>query len=148
MTPDPGRARQPGRPRSAHASLYLVGFHGSPAGERALAYAVGQAKRHAAELVIVVADVDLALWPHQERARRLHIITLRARVETLLKGTGLSWTIRLSSRAPVTALRDEAREQQADLIVVGAGRRRRLGLSRQVGGRLAAWAPAPVLVVH
>jgi hypothetical protein len=61
-------------------TLYLVGFRATRASERALAYAAGQAMRHGAELLVVVADLDPALWPTQERARRLEVAALRARV--------------------------------------------------------------------
>jgi nucleotide-binding universal stress UspA family protein len=128
--------------------LYLVGFHGSRAGERALAYAIGQAARTRAELLVVVADLDPALWPTQERARRLEVAALLARVESVAAGTDVRWRLLTTSASPVRALREEAREYRADLIVVGANSRGRRGIFRHLGSRLADWAPAPVLVVR
>ncbi|MFI9272142.1 universal stress protein [Kitasatospora sp. NPDC052896] len=136
------------RPSPEHRVLVLVGFNGSPRGERALAYAAGHAARTGAELLLLAADEDPALWPTHARQRDQRLRTLVGRAEAALAGLDVNWRMRISGAAPSAALRESAREYRADLIVVGASttRWRRL-LSRQVGATLARDAPAPLLVV-
>ena len=134
--------------RGWRTALYLVGFHATRASERALAFAVGQAMRQGAEVLVVVADLDPAMWPTQERARRLEVAALRATVEAAFSGTDVPCRILLTTGRPVQALRDRAREHRADLIVVGANSRARKAFLRRIGSALADRAPAPVVVVH
>ncbi|MDH6108435.1 nucleotide-binding universal stress UspA family protein [Kitasatospora sp. MAP12-15] len=136
------------RPCPEQRVLVLVGFNGSPRGDRALAYAAGHAARTGADLLLLAADEDPALWPTHVRRRDQRVQALLRQAEAVLAGLDVRWRMQISDAAPSAALRDCARRCHADLIVVGAStaRWRRL-LSHRVGAALARDAPAPILVV-
>jgi nucleotide-binding universal stress UspA family protein len=131
-----------------YRTLVLVGFNGSPRGDRALAYAAGHAARTGADLLLVLAGEDPALWPTQAVHRDRRIRALLAHAEALLANLEVHWRMQISEASPSTALRKTAQQHHADLIVVGASAPRwhRL-LTDRVGTALARDAASPLLVV-
>ncbi|MCQ4044764.1 universal stress protein [Streptantibioticus rubrisoli] len=130
-----------------HAPLILVGYNGTPHGDRALAYAVGQATRMGAELLLMVAGEDPALWPTHAARRTRRIRALLARAEEQLAGLGTRWRLGISDAEPTQALSDSAHRYHADLIVVGSsGKGWHRLFSDRVGCSLARTTHTPFLI--
>ena len=143
----------------------IVGYDGTQPAELALEHAAELAR--AFEATVIVADVappsplvapgafglapsyvgaadeiasaDKALWQQH-----------RARVESLLAGSGVTHEFSTAVGAPVEELVDVARRRKADLIVVGTRELGWLGrlLEGSVSEGVARRAPCDVLVVH
>ncbi len=131
-----------------HIPLILVGYNGTAPGDRALAYAVGQAARMGAELLLMVAGEDPGLWPTHAARRTRRIRALLTRAEEQLAGRETRWRLGISDAEPTQALSDSAHRYQADLIVVGSSKKgwHRL-FSDRVGCSLARTTRTPVLII-
>jgi len=125
--------------------------------ERALACAVQLARRHAAELILLHVYMDLPAYP-EITAGQVEAIYEEQRgwIESALerrarsaRGEGLLARAVLRTGSPAPTIAEMAREEDADLIVVGS--HGRSGLDRLILGsvaeRVVRLASCPVLVV-
>ncbi len=138
----------------------LVPLDGSPEAERALEPARELARAFQAELRLVTVEEmpeepvpsewELTLGGFLERKRQQVLENLE-RLAATFRGHGHEVsTAVLPLGPPVTRIREEARQGQADLIVLFS--HGRSGLSRfllgSVAERLTRNAPCPVMIVH
>jgi len=106
----------------------VVGFKGTAEGKAALEWAVQEARRHDAEILVVVslrgggsldaeAEKVLAIREDLEEAERR------------LTDAGVSYAVRkfMRGRSPAEDLNEVASQEGADLIVIGLRRRSRTG---------------------
>ena len=118
----------------------------SPRGEQAVARGAELAQRFGAELVVVhVVDDELP-----EAVRAAHVAEARELVERALATIGRPVRVRVETGSPHDAIGRVAGEESADLVVVGAHRRRPLrdlfvGTTVE---RLLRAARCPVLVAR
>jgi len=118
----------------------VVGVDGSPAGDRALAWAYDEAKRWAATLHVVhVREGGDAASPDE---------ALSMAMATLPAGDAVRVEARTLSGDPAECIRAEA--AKADLVVLGSHGRRGLveALLGSVAYKLTHRAPCPVVVVR
>ena len=176
-TPEPGKGKKPlahsasqpqeaqgGQPACDPAFKHgvVVGFDGSLSSERALAYAVGMAKRQGSGLVIVhVANrLPATVWAGCEPPvfvdvpdHRTEILGLELACADYL--SDVSWILIERGGDICHELEEVGREYAADAIVVGGTRglmgrlfgsvAGRLPPCRAPGDRHSVMAPAPVL---
>jgi nucleotide-binding universal stress UspA family protein len=133
----------------------LVGFDGSTAACRAVAWALGQARCQRARLVVVhVRPVPswVVLGPPQLLPLwRANVAQIAAEVASQLHAaldeTDVSWEFTQRDGRPVTELARMATALSADAIIVGASRRRLGRICLSVPGRLLRTGSWPVTVV-
>jgi len=142
------------------SELYLVGLDGSDASQRALAEAERQAKLSNAALIVsyVIPWSPFTFSTPEENANRhqRREEELSRASECVLKpeqqrliGEGLETGIEVRHGHPARTLVQLAKENDADMIIIGATGDRPLK-TRIIGGTAAAVihiAPCPVLVV-
>lgn len=136
------------------APLIVVAFDGTPASERAAAYAVGVASRQSATLLFVHVwqpAVDCGLFPQVLPWDSDVLASMRDEfVKVLADLVGPSvhrWEVQLlvgNARYEIARIVDHLR---ADGLVVGASGRRSRRLTGSLGASLAAAARCPVTVV-
>jgi nucleotide-binding universal stress UspA family protein len=142
-------------PHAPARRTFVVGFRGNDTSWRAVAYAVGLARRDvgACRLVVVTA----ALTPDRfalcteivPLARAAHVQVageLRTALEATLADTGVEWELRVVTGEPYRSVARMVWDLQADAVVVGRSRRVRW-FSRSMAVRLAKRAGCPVIVV-
>jgi nucleotide-binding universal stress UspA family protein len=135
--------------------LLLVGFDGSTAACRAVAWALGQARCQRARLVFVyVRPVPswVGLGPPQLvplwRANVPRLAEeIAVKLHAALDGTDVSWEFVQHVGRPVTELARMATALDADVIIVGASRRRVRRICRSVPARLLRKGNWPVTAV-
>ena len=136
----------------------VVGTDGSPAAEAAVRRAAELASRDGSRVHVVAAYPDPGFFHEQYEtsARRAHV-GLRDVAETVLQRAarrveevGVPYDLDAREGEPATVLIDVAREQGADLIVVGDKGDRGAGrfLLGGVASKLSHHAPVSVLIVR
>jgi nucleotide-binding universal stress UspA family protein len=126
----------------------MAGYDGSPASERALAYATGLARRADRWLVVVriwrlggLVSAPLTRDAHTERVRQL-----RAELAgTDLLGLDVETVSRVGD--PAAELIKVAEQRQADVLVIGASRRKKRIRSASVPTQVVRRASCPAVVV-
>lgn len=147
-------APSPGQTAGERPPQLLVGYDQHPASHRAVVVAAALAKVLGANLLLLHV-IDLADYPVDpesatwETASVDTLLAERRQAETLLTGTGIEWTYRITQDDPVHALAQVAHEVDALFIVVGASGR---GLAQRlrhssVPQALLRKQSKPVLVV-
>jgi nucleotide-binding universal stress UspA family protein len=135
----------------------LVATDFAESAERALACAVQLARRHGAELVLLHVYMDLPAYPEitagqveaiYEEQRRWIDSALERRARSA-RSEGLRARALLRTGPAASTIADTAREEGADLLVVGT--HSRSGLDRLIVGsvaeRVVRLAACPVLVI-
>jgi nucleotide-binding universal stress UspA family protein len=133
----------------------LVGYDGSPAGDRAFASALELARAHGAELfVLTVArppeigdDVETeAVIENSRHYHRQLLAPLRRQVEQ----AGVKGHFEVAVGHPAEQILSKAEEHRADLVVVGDRGRSRFArlLLGSVSKNVVLYAQQPVLVVR
>ncbi|HEY7520795.1 MAG TPA: universal stress protein [Methylomirabilota bacterium] len=135
----------------------LVATDFAESAERALACAVQLARRHGAELVLLHVYMDLPAYPEitagqveaiYEEQRRWIDSALERRARSA-RSEGLLARALLRTGPAASTIADTAREEGADLLVVGT--HSRSGLDRLIVGsvaeRVVRLAACPVLVI-
>ncbi|MEN3583255.1 universal stress protein [Streptomyces sp. ZYX-F-203] len=132
----------------------VVGFDGSRSSERALAYAVGMARRHAAGLIIVhVANrLPASVWAGCEPPVFVDVPDHRTEVLGLELACAeplgeVPWILVERGGDICHELEQVGREYEADAIVVGCAHGLFARLFGSVAGRLAKRARRPVVVI-
>jgi nucleotide-binding universal stress UspA family protein len=137
-------------------TTYVACFDGSANSWRAVAYAVGLARRHGTGCRLVVVAVAqpaerFALWPETVplgRAASTHETDeLTTHLTQLLADADVTWRVRAETGGTFVNLVRAADEQHADAVVIGAGAGRWSFKHRSVANRLTALARYPVIVV-
>lgn len=135
--------------------MLLVGFDGSTSACRAVAWALGQAQSQRARLVIVHARsvpwwVPLGppelipLW----RANSAELTTaITGQLNAALRGTDVAWEFVQRDGRPVTQIAEVATALRADVVIVGASRRRAGRSWLSIPGRLLRKGNWPVAAV-
>jgi nucleotide-binding universal stress UspA family protein len=158
----PGKPKRRTELRSSHVSAcdpafhhgVVVGFDGSVSSERALAYAVGMARRAGSGLVIVhVANrLPATVWAGCEPPvfvdvpdHRTEVLGLELACSDFL--CDVPWVLVERGGDICHELEEVAREYAADAIVVGGTRGLMGRLFGSVAGRLARRANRPVIVI-
>lgn len=153
-----GRTR-PHREQREHARVpvVVVGFDGSPSSEHALVYAAGTARRlHATLVIAYIADVAapaslLGLAPFGPDTvvglETDRIATAHGAATEILAGLGVWWRFTARAGDPVVELTRLAREESADIVVVGRSSTWWRRLAGSVPARLTRRAGCPVTVV-
>lgn len=150
-----------GRPQSetgavgggGHGRCGVVGVNGSPASLRALAFACGWARRIGSDLIVVyVADACLqpALDCYSATAARECsdeiCADIRRQLAAWMSGQPISWTfVAVPVGRPPSDLERVAAAHDADAVIVGQSRRRRL--HRPVCARLSRLSTRIVIAV-
>ncbi|WP_129260363.1 universal stress protein [Streptomyces sp. M3] len=133
----------------------VVGYSGSPASERALAYASGIARRAGTGLVAVqvTPQIPLADWWHGGEALTFTDLPEESNdglTDTLARTgqlTQVSW-VAVHTRGDIChELEQISRQCAADAIVVGASHRITARLLGCVGSRLTQHPRRPVIVI-
>jgi nucleotide-binding universal stress UspA family protein len=136
----------------------VVGFGGTDASWRALAYAVGLARSHGGVCrLVVVSAVRTAerfgLWselvPLARAANEQEMADRRAALDAVLGDANLGWELRAVVGEPYPIIARIARERHADGIVIGrpAPARWRHPARQPVATRLLRRASCPVIIV-
>jgi nucleotide-binding universal stress UspA family protein len=132
----------------------VVGFDGSTSSERALAYAIGMARRTGSSLIIVhVANrLPTTVWAGCEPPVFVDVPDHRTEVLGLELACAdhlaeVSWMLVERGGDICHELEDVGREYEADAIVVGSTHGLAGRIFGSVAGRLARRAQRPVVVV-
>jgi nucleotide-binding universal stress UspA family protein len=149
------RVVEPATPSGGAAFLHgvVVGYDGSVSSERALAYAIGMAKRNRSGLIIVyVARYEPLAWSLLETCTFLDLPDHRAEVLSLELVcaehlAGVPWIFVERSGPVVHALEDVGQEYRANAIVIGSPRGPVGRVLGSVVARLTRRALRPVVVV-
>ncbi|MCP3765241.1 MULTISPECIES: universal stress protein [Streptomyces] len=146
------QARRPCDPAFRHG--VVVGFDGSTSSERALAYAIGMARRFGSALIIVhVANrLPTTVWAGCEPPvfvdvpdHRTEVLGLELACADYL--TEVPWILVERGGDICHELEEVGREYEADAIVVGSTHGLVGRLFGSVAGRLAKRAQRPVVVI-
>ncbi|CAM5534487.1 universal stress protein [Streptomyces hirsutus] len=146
------QSRQPCDPAFRHG--VVVGFDGSTSSERALAYAIGMARRFGSALIIVhVANrLPTTVWAGCEPPvfvdvpdHRTEVLGLELACADYL--TEVPWILVERGGDICHELEEVGREYEADAIVVGSTHGLVGRLFGSVAGRLAKRAQRPVVVI-
>ncbi|CAM5335878.1 universal stress protein [Streptomyces hirsutus] len=146
------QSRQPCDPAFRHG--VVVGFDGSTSSERALAYAIGMARRFGSALIIVhVANrLPTTVWAGCEPPvfvdvpdHRTEVLGLELACADYL--TEVPWILVERGGDICHELEEVGREYEADAIVVGSTHGLVGRLFGSVAGRLAERAQRPVVVI-
>ncbi|MFI0938984.1 MULTISPECIES: universal stress protein [unclassified Streptomyces] len=150
--PEQAPARHPCDPAFRHG--VVVGFDGSVSSERALAYAVGMARRTASALIIVhVANrLPATVWAGCEPPVFVDVPDHRTEVLGLELACSdhlaeISWVLVERGGDICHELEEVGREYEADAIVVGGTHGLAGRIFGSVAGRLARRAQRPVVVI-
>lgn len=134
--------------------VIVVGYDASEPADHALAYAIGLARRNAAQLVVAYATPTYVLAPLGAGvdASLASVATsmedeVRRRAETHLDDAGVAWRYVTGIGDAVRMLERVARETRADAIVVGRSHQREHRLIGSVSIRLVRGAQWPITVV-
>ena len=133
--------------------VVLAGFAGYESCERAAAYAIGVAQRQAARVVFLHVwepRTTPGIYPGVFAADREAVERTRGVLSAALAGlvgdSSVAWELRESVGTPLAQLVELAHTLPADVVVVGAGRRRRLSCAR-LATALIRQSSSPVIVV-
>lgn len=151
-TPIPAVPTAPGPPSAASTTI-VVGIDDPGESSEVIDYAGDQARAGMARLHVVHAYRDLAhVWRTSdavaavEEHRHDAEAGLAAAADDL-RSRGLDVEHQVRAGRPADILASVAREQEADMIVIGAGGRRRRRRLGRIARELTWAAPCPVLVV-
>ena len=130
----------------------IVGVDGSPASFHALAYACGWAQRTGSHLVVVYAadarwqqSIDASCVAAVLESTEQLAAQLKQQIARWMRTAHVEWTFLVRNGECSRALEAAATEHQADAIIVGQSRRRRL--RRPTASRLARGRQRVVIVV-
>jgi nucleotide-binding universal stress UspA family protein len=135
--------------------VIVVGLDDSDSAWRAVAYAVGLARRQrASRLVFVDLGQRTGMYssvpeviPYARNAHKAVVTNLRDRLRAEVGGADLDWEYRIeigNSRARLQSVADDVR---ADLVVAGAPQHSKRRLGRPVGVWLIGRRRWPVLII-